>query len=384
MISFSAVETRRLRFLAQGLDAPDRARSGSDVADIVRLSGGIQAQDSVAAAYQIRARSSGLTVAHVRRALDDDRSIVRTWVMRGTLHLIPSEEQRWMTALLGPPAFAAGRGRRQQLNLDEATLDRALALAVATLTDEGPLTRPQLAERLSAHGIPVAGQSLHHIVRSGGFLGVLCHGPLRDNHTETFVAADAWLRDVKRSELSRSEALARFARRYISAFGPATPRDFSAWAGLPLRDTNAAWEAIADELEDVTMDGEPAWIVRAARARLEQIYGDTAPIVRLLGSFDTYLLGYKGRDRVVAPQHASRVNAGGGMIRPVVTIDGAAVARWSLTRRSGGRAAEIAIEAFAGMEDVLATHHVRGALEREATDIGRFLGLESHLTALVA
>ena len=374
--SLSADETRRLRVIAQGLAGGDRAASGADaVADIVRRTGGIQAQDMQAAAYQVRARSVGLTAADMYRAQSEERSVVRTWAMRGTLHMIPSEDQRWVTSLLGPSAFSAGRGRRLQLGLDEATLAKAHELAIEALTAEGPLTRQQLGERLAPHGIPVADQGLHHVVRSGGFLGIITHGPMLDEgRTETFVAADSWLSGIKRPELSRDEALARLTSRYIRAFGPSTPQDFAAWSGLPLRDARAGWQAIQDELVEVEAAGEMAWEPRAPHPN--PLPGGEG-IVQLLGFFDTYLLGYKGRGLAVAEEHLSRVNAGGGMIRSVVIIDGLAVATWSWKWRSGGRALEIAIEPFEGMEDRLGT--ARAAIEGEVRDIGRFLSVESSL-----
>ena len=376
--SLSASEARRFRLLSQGLGVGggDLGVAGPSVPDIVRATGGIQAQDVSAAGLQIRARSSGLTVADLHRALAEERSVVRTWVMRGTLHIIPAEDHRWMTALLGPPAFSAGRGRRLQLGLDEATLNKAHKIAVESLTAEGPLTRQQLAERLAPHGIPVADQGLNHVVRSGGVLGIITHGPMLDGRTETFVAADSWLEGIQRPELGREEALARLALRYVGAFGPATPRDFSAWAGLPLRDARAAWGAIADELVEVVVVGESAWILREDTPRLEDVYGDAEPILRLLGFFDTYLLGYKGRDLAVAPEHTSRVNAGGGMIRPVVTIDGRTVATWSLARVSRGQVAEVSVQPFDGLEEELAAPGIGEALAREAADIGRFQGVE--------
>ncbi len=306
--------------------------------------------------------------------------------MRGTLHIIPSEDHEWLTALLGPPAFSAGRGRRRELGLDEKTLNKAHAHAVDTLTAEGPLTRQQLGERLAAHDIPVENQALHHIVRAGGFLGLFTHGPLRDGKTETFVAADSWLAGIERPELSREEALARLAGRYIRAFGPSTPRDFAVWSGLPLRDARAGWESIEGELVEVEAAGERMWVhgdgphpnPLPGGEGTERIPGGEG-IVRLLGFFDTYLLGYRGRGLAVAPEHLSRVNAGGGMIRPVVTIDGLAVATWSWTRLSGGRRLEIGVEPFAGLEGALSPSWAQEAVRGEVEDIGRFLGVGAWL-----
>ena len=342
---------------------------------IVRRVGGLQAQDVNAVALQIRVRSAGLTAAAMHTAISEDRSVVRTWAMRGTLHLVPAEDFNWIASLTGPPALSAGRGRRLSLGLDEATLDRALTHATDMLREEGPLTRPQLAERLAEYDIPVADQGLNHIVRSGGFMGILCHGPLIDGRTETFVAADAWLAQTARPALPRQDALAELALRHIRAFGPAAPHDFAAWSGLPLRDARSAWQAISDELMEVTAADAPAWIAREDAPRLERVLGDSPPVVRLLGAFDTYLLGYKGRDLAVAPQYASKVNAGGGMIRPVVIIDGQAVGGWSMTRKAGGSEVDISVTPFDGMADRLAP--VRDALTAEAEDIGRFLGVEA-------
>ena len=237
------------------------------------------------------------------------------------------------------------------------------------------------------------------------------------------MAADSWLAGIERPELSRDEALARLTSRYIKAFGPSTERDFSVWSGLPLRDARAGFEAISGELVEVDVAGERMWVVDGGsgpagqavdsglrrndgRGRndgggfaLRQPQGERGPVVRLLGFFDTYLLGYRGRGLAVAPEYMSRVNAGGGMIRPVVTIDGLAVATWSWrwvrggspmdsgfrrnegkTDRSegkGGRGLEVSVEAFPGMEGALGSiwDEVRG----EVGDIGRFLGVGAAL-----
>ena len=323
-----------------------------------------------------------------------------------------------MTSLLGPAAFSAGSGRRLQLGLDEKTLERALECLVTCFTKYGPLTRKEVGERLVSEGITVEGQALNHIVRSGGFLGVITHGPLLDGRTETFVAADSWLAGIERPELDREEGLARLASRYIRAFGPSTPQDFAVWSGLPLRDARAGLSAIRGELVEVDVAGERMWVdgdsldsrfrgndegggndgwgenpMDSGFRRNEGSSGrNNGGVVRLLGFFDTYLLGYRGRGLAVAPEHMSRVNAGGGMIRPVVTIDGLAVATWSWTRVRGGspmdsgfrrnegktgQALEVRVEAFPGMEDALAPSWAQEAVRGEVGDIGRFLGVEA-------
>ena len=396
-ITLTADETRLLRIRSQGLDTPATRETEDryDVAEIVRRTGGIQAQDMNTAPLQVRVRSLDTKVGDVWNSLSETRHIVRTWAMRGTLHLIPAEDHRWVISLFGPSSFSAGRKRRQELGLGESTLYKAFESFATFFTQEGPLTRQKLAEMLVLEGIRVENQAINHIVRSGGFLGYITHGPLLDGRTETFVLADEWLAGVERPELDREEALARLARRYVRAFGPTTERDFAVWSGLPLRDARAGWGAISGELVEVDVAGEPMAALRAAldsRFRgndeggvpmgsgfrwNEGSSGGNEGIVRLLGFFDTYLLGYRGRGLAVGPEHLSRVNAGGGMIRPVVTIDGLAVATWSWTWARGGREMEISVEGFAGMEGALAS--VMDEVRGEVRDIGRFLGVDSSL-----
>ena len=209
--TLSAAETRRFRILAQGLNGPDDGSASlgaAAVADIVRRSGGIQAQDANAAMLQIRVRgAAALTAMDVREALEEDRSIVRSWAMRGTLHIFPAEDYDWLVALTGPAPMAASRAWRAGLGLHDTTVEAALRLTGHILAEEGPLPRPQLAERLGARDIPVEGQALNHILRYAGFAGLLCHGPVIDGSTETFAAIDSWLPPAGRASLTRSEAL---------------------------------------------------------------------------------------------------------------------------------------------------------------------------------
>src|SRR2546430_14029107 len=109
----SAPAALALRMRAQGLGGTP----AGDVAVAVRRAAGLQAQDTTASRLAVRARSRGLDEPSVVRAANDDRTVVRSWLMRGTLHMVPSEDLRWLTALLGPPVVNAGRRRRAQPGL---------------------------------------------------------------------------------------------------------------------------------------------------------------------------------------------------------------------------------------------------------------------------
>jgi hypothetical protein len=298
-------ETRRLRLRAQRLEP----RLEGSAADVVRAVCGIQAQDARAAALAVRARSVGLTDRDVEAARVDERSIVRTWAWRGTLHLIAAEDLGWVLTLVAPSAIRGTAARWRQLGLD----DRALAAAREALA-EGPVTRAGLIERLAQRGIDASGQRTPHLLRRMALEGLICHGP-----GDAYVPVEEWIGPLARP--SRDAALAELGRRYADAYGPADARDLAAWSGLPAAEARAA---------RVAFDGAPPHA--------------GPPVVRLLPSFDTYLLGYRTRELAVAPEHARLVWPGGGWLRPVVAVDGRVAGVW---RFNGGRAQ---VEAFVPLE----------------------------------
>jgi winged helix DNA-binding protein len=282
---------------------------GAAVREVV----GVQAQEPVAAALSIRVRTAGLTRVDVDRALVEERSIVRLWAMRGTIHLVPAEDARWLVELLGPLALTATHRRLGQLGVPEDDRPRAVELIRSALAEHGPLTRAELMEPLAHAGITTGGQAAAHLPYLAAVEGHVCFGPTRGGKP-TFVLRDDWLgRDLPR--LSRERALAELARRYARAYGPAEPEDFAAWSGLPLRDAREGWAA-----------------VRQAGSEHVDPAAPDSPDVRLLPAFDTYLLGYRSRDFAVPAAHARKVWPGGGIVRPTVVANGRAVATW---KRSG-------------------------------------------------
>ena len=214
--------------------------------------------------------------------------------------------------------------------------------------------------------MPVEGQGAYHLVRLAALEGVVCLGPDAGGES-TYDLLDRWLPPSPGVD----DPLAELARRYIRAFGPAGPGDLAAWSGLPLRDSRAAFEEIAGELTEVSVEGAPAWIHSDRQDWLEAP-GPQGPVVRLLPAFDTYLLGYRERDLGVPAEHARRVHPGGGIIRPTLMIDGRTAGVWSRKRTRRGIA--VTVTPF---EDL--PPDVMPGLEEEAFDVGRFLGADAEL-----
>jgi hypothetical protein len=347
---------RRQRAAVQLLHRP----AGVGPVEIVRRLLAVQAQELRAARLALRARGEGFAAADVDAALTEERSLVRGWLGRGTLHLVAREDYPWLLALTAPKRFANSRRRLTQQGVSADDADRAVAVIERALADEGPLARAELAERIAAQGIRTEGQATPHLLALAALRGIAVLGPLRRNE-QAFALARDWLdaapggdppRAAPTAELAgadRERALAELARRYLAGHGPATSADLAAWAGLSLRDVRAGLAAIAGELTELG-DG---MVDLAGRAPSPE---RVPP--RLLPAFDPYLMGWKDRAFAVPAEHARRVHPGGGVIRPTATVDGIAVGTW--TRRDG-------IELF----EPIGRKHA-AALDAEAADVERF------------
>lgn len=350
----------RLRAAAQLLHRPS---SAGDPADIARAIAGAQAQDAYAGPLTFRSRSRKLTAKDVRRARTEEGSILRTWVMRMTIHMIALEDAGWMLPLFEPRIEKWQRRRLDQLGMAGTKQDKALRVVERVLEREGPMTRPEVAERVASAGIELNPQTRMHIAGLAVTSRIACLGPDR-GRTTCLVRRDDWL--GKPPRFDREKALAELARCFIGAFGPAGDRDFAYWSGLPLRDVRAGMEAIAAEMSEVRAGEETLFTLRGRGGRLPRPGGP-----RMLGAFDTYMLGYRDRSFAVAPQMRETVKAeaGGGLLRPVLVRDGVVVGGWSYRRK--GERVEVAITRGKGL-----TASDRRAIEAEVADIQRFEGVE--------
>ena len=354
------IDTAKLpmtRAAAQLLHRPSSARHPAEVA---RAVAGIQAQDVYAGPLQFRARSRTLTADDVTRARTEERSLLRTWVMRMTIHMIPTDDAGWMLPLFEPRIEKWERRRLDQLGMSASDVTKSMRVAKRTLEQEGPVTRPELRERIEAAGIKLNNQTGLHIVGLAVTSGLACLGPDRGRST-CLVLRDDWLGKLPRSD--REKALAELARRYLTAFAPATTADFAKWSSLPLRDLNAGLERIAGELVEST-EGEQAYLSLKGQGKRWPAGG----ALRMLGAFDTYMLGYADRGFALPGAHREAYKAGGGgWLRPIVVRDGVVIGGWSYRRK--GKAVEVTLGTPSSL-----SRADRKAIEAEVADIERFEG----------
>lgn len=317
------------------------------VADAAAHTVAIQAQDLGHARLGVRSRSVGTTEADVAAALAD-RSVVRTWLMRSTIHLAAADDLRWLVREFGPRIRRSFTKRWNDLGLTAPVLRRAEQF-VPELLAGGPLTRHELAAGLRAHGVDIgADQAPTHLLVHLGAIGLTCHAD-----RTRFTLVDDWLPDAAEGPRG-DDALAELARRYFTAFSPATAADFTTWSGLP---SGRAIGLIRDELSEVAVHGKPGF-------RLGPPRGGSG--VRLLSAWDNFLIGYRDRSGLVPDDRRGEIYVG-GIIRPTVVRDGAVVGRWRLDRAA--RFVEVVLF-------VTATRTLRAAVAGEVADLGRFVGTD--------
>ena len=298
------------RLTAQALAGPPL----SDPVAVAERLLAVQGQDPRGFRLAVRARTEGLTAADVERALGEERSLLVTWLNRGTLHLVRSEDYPWLQALTTPPLLSSSARRLRQEQVSEAEAERALATIERALADEGPLTRHQLRERLEAADVRVEGQALIHLLFLSAVRGLTVRGPMTGKE-HAYVLARDWLGEPP--PVDREMALAELARRYLVGHQPASDRDLARWAGLPLRDARAGLAAIAGEVEQ----GEDGLLRLAKRQEPAE-----PPPPRLLGAFDPVLLGWTSREDILG-RH-TRLVTKNGIFHPFAMVGGRAVAKW--------------------------------------------------------
>jgi hypothetical protein len=328
--------------------------------------GGAQAQDVYAGPQQFRSRSRRLTAEDIRRARTEDRSLLRTWVNRMTIHLIPTEDAAWWLPLYEPQMERWQRRRLSELGMSRGDADKALRVITRALGEDGPMTRTEARQRVERAGVKLTTQTGLHIVGLAVTTGFACLGPDRGSQT-CLVRREDWIGRSRR--VAPEKGIAELARVYIRAFAPATDRDFAYWAGLSLREVRAGLEAVSSELEEVRVGEEAMLVPRGGLPRLPR-----RGQVRMLGNFDTYLLGWKDRGFSVSGEHALHVKAGGGgWIRPVIVEDGIVVGGW----RSARKGRRVAIELKLPRRE---RDRLRSEIDAEIADLARFEDTEAAIS----
>jgi Winged helix DNA-binding domain len=333
----------------------------SSLVDVARQVGGIHAQVQASAELQLAARVDGIAQQDVRDALWRDRTVVKAWTLRGTLHLHPADEL---------PLWHAARQEREQRALPEwpdpkgvvhppVSVEEGRELHAACWDAAGaePLTREELVDEV----VRRVGPKHEGRLRSGFafFIGELCQGPPRGNKI-TLVRPDKWTGIRKR--VKREDALREIVRRFLWAYGPSRPQEFREWFGA---------DAPFEEVEEIDVAGHLAFVLAG-----DSDFPELGKSVRLLPEYDVYVMGFREREHLVPPRVREQVAADGrGRYEGPAGVrfllgDGVTAGLWK--RKKTARRLEV--------DAAPAGRINRTALKREVARYAEFLGVEPVLT----
>jgi hypothetical protein len=340
-----------------------------DAVDLVGHLAGVQAQVASSAAQVLAVRGAGdVDLDHL---LWHDRSLVRTWAMRGTLHLLPSAEWATWVAVLRTREWRITPGWVRHHGVTEAELDAVTAAIPEALAGE-PLTRDELAERVAAiTGHTHLGEQLRSgwaaVLKPAANRGLLCQGPPREGNV-TFTDPTRWLRGDGAepdglAEPDPDDAMAAVLHRFLDAHGPATRDDLARWLGVTPKAARLVLAAHAEGLVEVTVEGHRAWMTAAGAAAA----ADARPTggVHLLPGFDPYVLApVSHRAHTIPDGRLDEVSRKAGWISPVLLVEGRVAGTWEPQRT--GDTTTVTVTPFATL-DAAVVVAARARLEERYT-----------------
>jgi len=300
--------------------------------EVVRRMLALQAQDFPGVKWSVGIRQTGATEVAVETACDAGE-IVRSWPLRGTLHLVAGEDLGWLLALTAPRATASAAGRRASLGITEDDVEKAREIARSALSGRRVLTRDALLAIIDAAGVSTLGQRGYHLLWYLAQTGTLVLGATA-GRKQTFALLDEWVSQPR--PLGGDEALGELAVRYFGSHGPATAADLARWSGVTVGEVRRGIGICGATLTTLELDGVTYHLA-------PETLDGAAPTARvhLLPGFDEYLLGYGDRTAALAREHSEAIVPGGnGMFKPTIVVDGEVVGTWKRTLR----AREIVIE----------------------------------------
>lgn len=371
-LSWTEVTARRIARHALSMPSMDVRP-----ADMVRTMCGAHAQVLSAAEWSIGLRIAGITQKEVRQALWIERSLVKTFGPRGTVYLLTTQDlPMWTSALSALPPSHNGQAKDVRLTPEQT---EQVVEAISVVLEDATLTIDELSKAVIAATGPWAGELVmpafngmwprwRMALAQAGFRGMLCFGPNRGPKV-TYTNPQRFLPGLR--PVDGSTALTWLLKRYLYAYGPATPQQFAQWLNVPRRWATELFDSLSGELELVEVNSSLAWVV-AGDTTVPSIVPQS---VRLLPYFDAYTVGSHPRELLFPGRAAERALTPSGQAGnfPVLLIDGTVAGVWH--QRRAGRWLDITVEPF---DQLTATQ--RRDLDDQVKRIGAFLEGTPRLT----
>lgn len=291
--------------------------------EVVSRLGAVQAQDYPGALWSIGLRLKDYNEEDIEKAVID-KKIARTWLMRGTLHFVSTEDIHWMLALFSPRIISGMKRRSEQLKLTEEIFSKSREIFTNELKGGKNLTRDKLIELLEKNNISTENQRSYRILARLALEGLICFGP-RYKKQHTFLLLDELTTNPRK--MSFDESLAELSRRYFNGHGPATLQDFVWWSGLKISDARKGLEMITSEIAQKTISNKTYFMPK--NIPVDKKISKSA---YALPGFDEYLISYKDRSEVLHKDNYNKIVPGNnGMFLPTIILDGKVAGIWKKT-----------------------------------------------------
>ena len=354
----------------------DERADKSQLTKVVEDACGIQAQVLSGAAIAIWARVDGVSAHDIEDALWKQHTLVKTWAMRGTLHLLSASDLPIYIAALKTRLKDMEEQLVRNYKLSPGEMERVVS-DIHQALDGRCLNRAQIAERVAAHSkirpelkqLLLSGWGV--LLQPAAYGGSLCFGPSQ-GPKPSFVRPDQWIGPWR--EPGAEEALRLLALRFVASYGPMTRLDFQHWWGKPNEKTMTIIESVFDELEQAEFEGRQCWLRKQDVNEVRKV----RPIhtVRLLPSWDCYVMFYHPRELFVSTRFRPKIFDQIHGNAPVLLIGGKAAGMWDKKKR--GKNLEIYVKPFQRLSSPELT-----SVREEADSLGEFMGLtvQLHITS---
>lgn len=334
-------------------------------AQIVQWFGAVQAQDFFGALWGVGQRLNKPSIeATVEKALTE-KTIIRTWPMRGTLHFVAAQDARWMLKLLAPRVMRKIASIHRKAGLDQSVFEKAKPILIEALKGGRQLTRDEIYQAWEQQGISTKSMRGMLILGALAYESLICFGT-RNDKQQTFVLLDEWIPKTK--EFTEEESLKELAIRYFTSHGPATIKDICWWAGITMAEAKRGIELAGEDLEKYEVEGKTYWT--APGIMIDKL--SDSKEAYLLPAYDEYTIAYKDRSDLFDPLNTKSISTGSGFWATAI-LNGRIVGTWRRTLDKTSVTIELAsTRSFSTKEKSL--------IQDAANDYGSFLGKTPKVT----
>ena len=298
---------------------------------------GLNAQGALNFQISLWNRVDDLDTDFIPSSLFEDRSLVRSWLMRDTVHIIPSKRFPLFRRALEPGLMTEWNRWTVKTGRKEAPDSwEPLYHMVLDALEERPLTLTQILDKSGWTNQDARGR-LHRLLREMSLRGLVCHarssGPWYHNTQHTFARVDGWLPEADLDSVSEEEAASSLARMYLKAYGPASISDYAYWTGMRVREAKPIFESISDSTAEVTVTDQRGKLLILEEDLGALLKKEVNPRwARLLPEFDALIMGHRDKTRFLDPSTKSSVFLPLADVAATILMDGRVEGVWKMKK----------------------------------------------------